>query len=1126
MSCNIRVINGKEVGFTDAGTPSQLFKDAVNKLGEKEGKDVFLVSLSDDFKETIPPAEKYDAKKIARRYTDLINRIKNSNPEDYWSVDIPSSEVIESAAEAGRIVDTKGGMGIVTEDGNMIGLVKYNQSIKGTAAAVQEARIKMGGIKLDNFDGYLTRIYQKNGFRVAARIPFNEEYAPEGWNKEKHRTPDVVFMVYDPNNKLDINEKTFEDYDEAQAYRDSFVEEAKKGHPAYAVNPKTSSNYANLTEDGKGNFVFYHRGGQGYETVKRTSGATAATTRDEASALSKVGGVAMYYTAPEDSESMVTGSTRYSVKVPMESVYDFNTDPLNLVEEAKALHTKEHPGRAFDANTQVAYVTKLAGERGYQMVVSEWDGKTRAQTTTEFTPSDVEEKEGSVIVKPFKKNYSSNRERGYISSIPKTKEDKLEELYRDINTERNRQNKYDSLYHLAASPNRPSQEEITNLIMGSDISLELKSKYEDILRTPSQKRESFKVEEPALEDVMKYITAQNETKEPMNEEQTKDYKNTLIGTKGFSFDNLKKAFYDENGVFFVSTPKLVSSGLYSQYEAEHLQKDLELQEQVKSSIEALKNTEEVGVPTQEDFEQVEKENNFNSFGKLNSLNPYIVQKQIQNTLAATTREEFDELLGELPFSNFQKSVQSEEAKESLFKDMQAFKKAEMMLSIGGEIKPSLNSNTEVIVPQVAQDLTGKKVLNDVKYFLGQDLNILKANPKETSTLLQSIEKNLIKEGYDVIGLATKVPDVYMMQYLSSVVDLSEDSNKESLDNYVSVYDEYFGKDLTPEKGYIKTAQDDRIFAKLDTELKEEEVYNQQGLIKQGEGVYIRVNKKTADELYPIVATYPEKLPEGVKTEADLRKYVQSTLNNDEVTDSETGEVINLFKLYYGIPLESEPKRINTEEFNQKQSQFDGDVEYLKGDFVSDFYRDGLVEKSKESKLFRDFYSHFKVTEKGLELENNDPITLESIKPYVTDDLKNYSLLSKSMPNLRPEEVDFVEGKNSRRNLTSNNPTSLAKFEGNISLLDDNNLVAKNATNEFIRLKNDVYENVQTIGNLSLYSKLGITRGAYNSFAVEKPESSYSLEDYLHLENKPEAFIKAKNYLSKEEKDGLEGDFSC
>ena len=915
MACNV-IYNSKgevEKVLTDQGTTSQLYLDAKKEFGDKKALEVFHVSQSDGFRDTIPPAEKFSPKTIAEKYTRIITQVKESNPDQYWSVDIPSPEEVRTAAEEGRIVDVKGGMGIVTPDGNMVGLFKYDQSQKGTAAAVQEARIKKGGLKLDNFDGYLTRTYQKNGFRVAARISFNEEYADElkGWEKEKHGTPDVVFMVYDPSGKLNIKEKTFEDYDEAKAYRDSFVEEAKVGHPAYSVNRATSSNYANLTEDGQGNFIFYHRGGKGYETVKRTSGSTSATSRDEASALGKVGGVAMYYTAPEDAESMVTGASRYMVKVPTESVYDFNTDPLNLIEEAKALHTKEHPGRAFDANTQLAYVTKLAGEKGYQMVVSEWDGKTRAQTTTEFAPSDVEEKEGSVIVKPFKENYSSNRESGYISSIPKTKADKLEELYRDVNTERNRQNKYDSLYHLAASPSKPSQEGITGMIMNSDISSEIKDRYQNILNTPSQKRESFKVQEPSLESVMQYITSQNESKEPMNYEQTRDFKNAQLASGDFNYSKLKEVFYDENGIFFVSPSKLVASGLYSQYEAEHLSKDLELQDTVKKSIEALKNTEDVQSVSQ-DFTQLEKENVLTQFGKLNNLNPYIVEKQIQNALAATTREEFDEAIGELPFVEFQKSMESSTTKEEvnklpkhysfkkdnkgrtfllyegkevgrieeldkttdtkgkkwvsidieinekhrgkglsihmynemlktlnergiegiistdlllqsptqtnstrkhlnveistdknllekinsgideinksteednarygeeeplvetaqsvtlirkkessisnkdkLFAEMQKYKKAEMMLEVNGEIKPSLNANTEVTVPQVAKSLKDKKVLSDIVYFVHQDLSILNSRPDSTKVLLQNIEKGLINEGYDVIGL--------------------------------------------------------------------------------------------------------------------------------------------------------------------------------------------------------------------------------------------------------------------------------------------------------------------------------------------------------------------------------------
>ena len=165
--------------------------------------------------------------KLADLYKGRLDKLKKENPDQYWSVDMPSDEVINEAAKNGRIVDKNGGMGIVTEDGNMIGLFKYDESKKGTAKSVEDERIKMGGIKKDNFDGYLTKQYEKNGFKVVSRTPFSEEHAPEGWNKEKHGTPDVVFMVHDPEGKLDIKEKTFGSYDDAKAYQGKYANEAK-----------------------------------------------------------------------------------------------------------------------------------------------------------------------------------------------------------------------------------------------------------------------------------------------------------------------------------------------------------------------------------------------------------------------------------------------------------------------------------------------------------------------------------------------------------------------------------------------------------------------------------------------------------------------------------------------------------------------------------------------------------------------------------------------------------------------------------------------------------------------------------------------------------------------------------
>jgi len=174
-------------------------------------------------------AEEGQAKEeVVKQYVADLQETKQSDPEQYWSVD----SVTEEAAKEGTVITDEDGGVVVSKDGDIKGLFKKAASkAKGVAQKLLQKAVEAGGIKLDNFDNYLTPVYEKAGFKVVSRVPFNEQYAPEGWNKEKHGTPDVVAMVYDPQNKLDIQEQKFENYDEAMAYRDQLVEQAKTEYP-------------------------------------------------------------------------------------------------------------------------------------------------------------------------------------------------------------------------------------------------------------------------------------------------------------------------------------------------------------------------------------------------------------------------------------------------------------------------------------------------------------------------------------------------------------------------------------------------------------------------------------------------------------------------------------------------------------------------------------------------------------------------------------------------------------------------------------------------------------------------------------------------------------------------------
>ena len=213
-------INGKDESL------STKQKERISEIN-KELSDISLgVKPKEDVAVETPEAAITEI--TPKSYVEELTKTKESDPETYWSV----SEVSAEDAAKGTIIDTPNGSALVKPDGDIAGLFKKPTSdAKGVAQDLLNKAVAAGGIKLDNFDGYLTNQYEKAGFRVVSRTPFNEQYAPEGWNKEKHGTPDVVAMVYDPNNELDIEEKVFENpetgYDDAIAYRDSFVGQAK-----------------------------------------------------------------------------------------------------------------------------------------------------------------------------------------------------------------------------------------------------------------------------------------------------------------------------------------------------------------------------------------------------------------------------------------------------------------------------------------------------------------------------------------------------------------------------------------------------------------------------------------------------------------------------------------------------------------------------------------------------------------------------------------------------------------------------------------------------------------------------------------------------------------------------------
>jgi len=240
--------------------------------------------------------------------------VREATPEEYVSAMARAFEVAKERGDkkflqvtqvdletAKSIVDG-GGKLFVSEDGSagayvkgdgyMGGLFKSPDSeLKGVSRPLQQVRRENGGTFFDAYGTDLERQYVQNGFRPVARVPFNEDYAPEGWNdadsplKDK---PDVVFfapgkgkvgegeVVSDYDAGMEIAQQKVNEIRSAQA--DPTLQSTPQAEPTTQAEPVAEPSPEQKTEQPQGKRTTPGINGQFDEHVAKKDGTVGITS--------------------------------------------------------------------------------------------------------------------------------------------------------------------------------------------------------------------------------------------------------------------------------------------------------------------------------------------------------------------------------------------------------------------------------------------------------------------------------------------------------------------------------------------------------------------------------------------------------------------------------------------------------------------------------------------------------------------------------------------------------------------------------------------------------------------------------------------------------------------------------
>lgn len=146
-----------------------------------------------------------------QRFSDALNAAKASNHHGAY-VDAQSVEQLtEKGAKLIVSEDGLAGAAVATtgkEKGNIFAVFKDAKSTaRGASAELLIQAIAEGGNKLDCYAGKLAAMYAKIGMEPVARVAFNEEFMPDGWNTARDDHPDIIFWKHNGDSADTVAQK-------------------------------------------------------------------------------------------------------------------------------------------------------------------------------------------------------------------------------------------------------------------------------------------------------------------------------------------------------------------------------------------------------------------------------------------------------------------------------------------------------------------------------------------------------------------------------------------------------------------------------------------------------------------------------------------------------------------------------------------------------------------------------------------------------------------------------------------------------------------------------------------------------------------------------------------------------
>ena len=657
----------------------------------------------------------------------------------------------------------------------------------------------------------------------------------------------------------------------------------------------------------------------------------------------------------------------------------------------------------------------------------------------------------------------------------------------------------------------------------------------------------------------------------------------VVGSMEELYQEINRTFFP-SGYFRIDPELLMESKLYSKGEAITLLNHPEVQRNVQRLFEAVRKEymsnniylENTLDNSKFSEELIQYKDEVDDLGKVQKEDPIEVENYFKENLAGVKdRQLFNNIVSNLKeYPQFVNRFENDLSfAEMVFNKYSNMTKIFRLQDIKGEVRVRRKGATfSKMFETLKHSEKGLEIGQDTMFLKRLDKFVWDSNAKEVVGMLRDIEEKFVDYNIDVIGLSEQYYKKSKEDILNFVENLYNFTEKLKSNDYVTEdieklsedIDTFFGRDnVGADAKYEKVSENNRnkTLVELSSEKSDLELFEQQRLIKTSDGYYQKVNVKDTleeayDEAVSVIINNPKVInnyflkslpffkngmfnrlevqkPENVEMVKEaFREFIRkesNKLNDPSLKNrTETAQKWTIYKLMNKNPLNTE-KMPNFASETLKYQKYRGNYHYLTNNFHADFQNYILKNKFNNTSLYNNVLKYFEVNENGIHLNTNNPLIKERIKnSYIQDEmfehLKQYALLSKhvSMQGLFEYEED-IDNNNSmielERYYYSNNFSQMKSFKGDYRVNGDI-IVANNTSDNFIRVKEGLFEKVGDMDGNSVYARQTIMENPNLNnydYPLQHPSVDMELVRAMVIKTSPKPTNVVKLYSKEEAK---------